>query len=408
MGGAMSNLNRHSIKGILVVCLIVLFTCITEADEQQGNVTGTSNFKKPATQRDYWPTKEWKVKKPEDVGMNSQDLKKMELYAFSRLQPESERKGIRTDSVIIVKNGYIVYEKYAGEFTRNKVHITWSVSKSFTNALFGIAIKEGKLSLSDPAWKFYPSLNRGQHKNITVDHLMRMSSGLYSNETYEASPLKSTVNAMLFTIGHTDMAAYAASQDLEANPGEKWEYASPTPNLLMAMLKNTMSAREYEQYPWEKLFNVIGMKKVVWERDVAGTFVGSSYIFTTSQDMARFGYLFLNDGIWEGKRLLPQGWVAYSTTIAPAYYTTKLSKSDMADPAYGALWWLNRDIPEKNMKRAFPDAPDDMFIAMGHWGQYIFIIPSLDMVIVYTGDNRDDTFNINTFLKLIIDSISKR
>jgi len=150
------------------------------------------------------------------------------------------------------------------------------------------------------------------------------------------------------------------------------------------------------------------MKKVVWERDVAGTFVGSSYIFTTSQDMARFGYLFLNDGIWEGKRLLPQGWVAYSTTIAPAYYTTKLSKSDMADPAYGALWWLNRDIPEKNMKRAFPDAPDDMFIAMGHWGQYIFIIPSLDMVIVYTGDNRDDAFNINTFLKLIIDSISKR
>ena len=288
------------------------------------------------------------------------------------------------------------------------MHITWSVSKSFTNALFGIAIKEGKLSLSDPAWKFYPSLNRGQHKNITINHLMRMSSGLYSNETYEASPLKSTVNAMLFTVGHTDMAAYTASQDLEANPGEKWEYASPTPNLLMAMLKNTMSAREYDQYPWKKLFDVIGMKKVVWERDVAGTFVGSSYIFTTPQDMARFGYLFLNDGMWEGKRLLPQGWVAYSTTIAPAYFTTKLSKSDMSDPAYGALWWLNRDIPEKNMKRAFPDAPDDMFIAMGHWGQYIFVIPSLDMVIVYTGDNRDDAFNINTFLKLIIDSISKR
>ena len=96
----MSNLNRHSVKGMLVVCLIVVFTCITDADEKQVNVTGTSNFKKPATQRDYWPTKEWKVKKPEDVGMNSQALKKMRLYEFSRLNPESERKGKGPNSVI--------------------------------------------------------------------------------------------------------------------------------------------------------------------------------------------------------------------------------------------------------------------------------------------------------------------
>lgn len=408
----MKKIVRKSSTLILLFCGIVALSFLyvsSKADEKSAKTpAGISLFKKPLVQRDYWPTGEWKVKTPGNAGMNSKILKKMETYAFTRTGPESERKGIRTDGVVIIKNGYLVFEKYAGGFTRDMVHITWSDSKSFTNALFGIAVREGRLKLDEPAWKYYPSLNRGRHKEITIDHLMRMSSGLYSNETYEASPIKSTVNAMLFTVGHRDMAAYAASQELEADPGTKWEYASPTPNLLMAILKKTMSADEYERYPWDRLFNVIGMKKVVWERDAAGTFVGSSYVYTSPRDMARFGYLFLNDGIWNGKRLLPEGWVSYSTSIAPAYYLTELSEKEQKDPAYGALWWLNRDVPEKNLPRAYPDAPADTFIAMGHWGQFIFVIPSLDMVVVYTGDNRDKSFDINTFLKLIIESINKR
>ncbi len=390
-----------------IAALTSLHAGINTGEKSAAASSAGSLYKKPEAQRDYWPTREWRVKKPGEVGMDRKKLAKMEAYAFVRTGPDAERKGIRTDSVVIVKNGCLVYEKYAGGFTRDRVHITWSDSKSFTNALYGIAVKEGRLMMGEPAWKYYPSLNRGRHREITIDHLMRMSSGLYSNETYEASPIKSTVNAMLFTVGHRDMAAYAASQDMEADPGTRWEYASPTPNLLMAMLKKTMSAAEYERYPWDRLFDVIGMKKTVWERDAAGTFVGSSYVYARPVDMARFGYLFLNDGVWENRRLLPEGWVAYSTTIAPAYYQTELPEKDRKDPAYGALWWLNRDVPEKNLSRIYPDAPADTFIAMGHWGQFIFVIPSLDMVVVYTGDNRDKTFSINTFLKLIIDSIEK-
>jgi len=401
---------KLSITAAAVCCLTalpLLLAGISAGEKSAAVSAGISLFKRPAVQRDYWPTAEWRTKKPAEAAMSEEKLARMEAYAFKRTGPEEERQGIRTDAVVIIKNGYLVYEKYAGGFDREKMHITWSDSKSFTNAIYGIAMKEGRLKLDEPAWKYYPSLNRGKHRNITVDHLMRMSSGLYSNETYEASPVKSTVNAMLFTTGHSDMAAYAASQELEADPGTRWEYASPTPNLLMAMLKKTMTAAEYERYPWDRLFNVIGMKRVVWERDGAGTFVGSSYVYARPVDMARFGYLFLNDGIWENRRILPDGWVSYSTTIAPALYKTELSSEDKTDPVYGALWWLNRAVPEINLSRAYPDAPEDAFMAMGHWGQFIFVIPSLDMVVVYTGDNRDKSFDINTFLKLIIESIEQ-
>ncbi len=401
---------KLSIFAVAVCCLTALPLLLVgiRAGEKSGAASaGISLFTRPAVQRDYWPTSEWRGKKPGDAAMSEEKLAKMEAYAFTRTGAEADREGIRTDAVVIIKNGYLVYEKYAGGFDRERVHITWSDSKSFTNAIYGIAVKEGRLKLDEPAWKYYPSLNRGKHRNITIDHLMRMSSGLYSNETYEASPIKSTVTMMLFTTGHRDMAAYAASQELEADPGAKWEYASPSPNLLMAMLKKTMTAAEYERYPWDRLFNVIGMKKVVWERDAAGTFVGSSYVYARPVDMARFGYLFLNDGMWENRRILPAGWVTYSTTIAPAFYKTELSEEDKTDPAYGALWWLNRTVPERNLPRAYPDAPEDTFMALGHWGQFIFVIPSLDMVVVYTGDNRDKIFDINTFLKLIIESIEK-
>lgn len=368
---------------------------------------GSSLFAPPAVQRDYWPTREWRTKSPAEVGLNPAALKRMEAYAFRRTGAEAERLGIRTDGVVIIKDGYLVYERYAGGFNQDKRHLIWSCSKSVTNALYAIAVKEGRLKVSDRAYRYYPALAGGGHRGITIDHLLRMSSGLYTNESYEASPLRSTVNAMLFTTGHSDMAAYAASQPLEAAPGAKWEYSSPTSNLLMAMLKNTMDAATYRDYPWTRLFGPLGMRSAVWERDAAGTYVGSSYVYITPRDMARFGFLFLNDGIWEGTRLLPEGWVNYCTTVAPAMRTTPLSPKERAEGAYGAQWWLNRAVPEWNIPRAFPDAPEDLFYASGHWGQQIFVFPSLDMVIAITADNRDESFDDNHFLKLILEGLRK-
>ena len=401
-------MNRFFTTALVLIFAASVFAGISSAAdpvEDKAISMKPSPFRAPAKKRDYWPTKTWRVKAPAQLGMSAEALKKVEEYAFTRTGPESERKGIRTDGLVIIKDGYLVYEKYAGGFDKNKVHLTWSDGKSFVNALYGIAVKEGRLKVSDPAYKYWPSLKRGDHRKITIDHLLRMSSGLYANETYEASPLESTVTAMLFTTGRRDMAKYAADQDLEAAPGTFWEYSSPTPNLLMAMLKKTMTQREYDRYPWTRLFNKIGMKNVVWERDAAGTFVGSSYLYARPRDMAKFGYLFLNDGVWNGERILPKGWVSYSTTIAPAYYKTELTERQKTYGTYGAFWWLNQPIPEIGKGKTFPDAPDDTFAAQGHWGQFIYVIPSLDLVVAYTGDNREKVFSENTLLKLIIESI---
>jgi len=392
----------------LILSLLIFPFFLSQSIEKKVYKSQQSLYKPPLNKPSYWPTKGWITKKPQSLGMKVSYLKEMEKYTFSRQKPEKDRKGIRTDGVVIIYKGFLVFEKYGGGFDKNKIHLTWSDAKSYVNALYGIAVKENRLKIKDPAWKYYPSLNRGDHKKITVDMLLRMSSGLYTNETYEASPLKSTVNAMLFTIGHKDMAAYGASQKLEYKPDTRFEYSSPTSNLLMALLKKTMNKKAYNNYPWKKLFNVLGMKNVVFEQDAAGTFVGSSYVYSTPRDMAKFGFLYLHDGIWQNRRILPREWVTYSTTITSTYYTTKDFSADEADdPAYGAHWRLNRDIPEINMKRPLPDVPEDMFMARGHWGQFIYIIPSKDLVIVYTGDNRDKSLNENKFLKYIVDSVSQ-
>jgi CubicO group peptidase (beta-lactamase class C family) len=379
--------------------------CCEQAALSQSGPPGSSLFVPPPGKRDYWPTQEWRAKTLAEVGMDPAAIQQMEAYTFQRSGSEAERAGIRTDGVVIIKDGYLVYERYAGGFNADQRHLIWSCSKGVTNALIGIALKEGLIQVSDPVYRYYPPLDRSDTRTITFDHLLRMSSGLYTNESYEASPLKSTVNAMLFSAGHQDMGAYAAKQPVIAPPGSHWEYSSLTTTLIMAILKNTLDGKTYAEYPWTRLFDPLGMRSAVWERDVSGTFVGSSYVYLTPRDMARFGFLFLNDGVWEDQRLLPQDWVRYSTTVAPAMQTTKLSPQDRLGGSYGAEWWLNRAVPEWDIPRAFPDAPEDLFYANGHWGQTIFVIPSLDMVIAITADNRDDSFDTNHFLKLILDGV---
>jgi len=330
----------------------------------------------------------------------------MEEYAFKRSSPEEDRIGIRTDGVVIIKDGYLVYERYASEYDASKRHLIWSASKSVTNAIFGVAVKDGYVQLDEPAYLDYAPLNREETHPITINHLLRMSSGLYSNEMYESSPLQSTVNNMLFSAGHLDMGAFAAEQPVVAPPDTQWEYSSLTSTLLMAILKDKIDTATYDDYPWTGLFDPIGIKSAVFERDVSGTFVGSSYVHITPRDMARFGFLFLNDGIWDGEQILAKDWVTYSTTVVPAMQTTKLTPEDLEGGTYGAQWWLNRSVPEWGIPIPFPDVPEDMFYASGHWGQAIFIILSLDMVIAYTADNRDDSMDYNQFLKLILEGVS--
>ncbi|HOO95502.1 MAG TPA: serine hydrolase [Proteiniphilum sp.] len=287
-----------------------------------------------------------------------------------------------TFAVMVTYKGQPVAERYAEGFGPENLFLSWSMAKSFTNALTGIMVKEGKLELDAPAdieeWQ------QDERRQITIRHLMQMNSGLEWNEDYGNS---SDVNNMLHKEG--DMAKFAISKQLEYAPGSVFEYASGSTNIVSSLMRKAIgNDADYLAFPREKLFNRIGMRSATFEVDASGTFVGSSYLYATLRDYTRFGLLYLNNGNWLGEEILTENWVEYSTTEANG-----------SDGTYGAFFWLNKSGSD------YPDVPRDMFCCRGHDGQYIYIIPSKELVIVRTGFSKEGEFDQNGFLAGILDAI---
>ncbi len=271
--------------------------------------------------------------------------------------------------------------------------------------MVGISVKAGLLKLDDPGYYHYEPLAQSEsHKKITVRHLLNMSSGLSAEEGYESGPLKSSVIAMLYTRGRKDMGKFCSDLPLRSEPGTHVYYSSCDTNILSAILKNIYPENEYKELPFQKLFAPLGITQATFERDGSGTFVGSSYLYLTARDLAKIGYLYLNDGVWNGTRILPEDWVTFTRTPAPGYKTTPYS-DDLDEDNYTAHWYANTGVPERGIHEPWPDAPKDTYAALGHWGQMMFVIPSLDMVIVRFGDDREKAFIKNEFLKLIKESV---
>ncbi len=337
-------------------------------------LAGPPPFAIPA--RATWPTAAWPTAEPTSVGIDPAALARLDAYLFTRHGDDHDRKGQRTNAFVLIRRGALVHERYARGYTADTAALTWSVSKSFTSALVGAAVHAGHLRLDDPAGKYYPPLARDELADLRVTDLLRMSSGLDWNETYEASPIFSSVMAMLYTRGRADMPAFVASHDLSHAPGSRWRYSSGDTMLLMAVLRGAVGEAAYADYPWTALFDPLGITRATWERDAAGNYVGSSYLHASARDLAKWGLLYLNDGVWDGRRILPEGWLAYTLTLAPAHQT--------GDTRQGALVYLNTGDP-----RPWPTAPADTFAALGHWGKSIFVIPSLDLVAVRLGDDRE-------------------
>lgn len=317
------------------------------------------------------------------------DMGKMEK-ALDRAFEETPEGPRRTRAVVVVYNGRIVAERYAPGISKDTPLIGWSMTKSVTNALVGILVKQNKLSLTDdalmPQWK----MEDDPRKAITLDQLMRMSSGLSFIEEYEEN-ITSDVNTMLFTRKST--ADYAANKPLEADPGSKWYYSSGTTNIIARIARDAsgLSQTEWFRFPRMELFDKIGMKSAIIEPDPSGNFVGSSYMYATARDWARFGLLYLNDGVWMEERILPEGWVKYSTTPTP--HVTR-------GRAYGAQFWLNTGNPDPWL----PFMPEDTFMALGHEGQAVLVTPSRNTVIVRMGLARGPSFQ--TFLAFAADVLN--
>ena len=284
----------------------------------------------------------------------------------------------RTRTVMILYKNQIVGERYADGFNRNTPVLGWSMTKSVLATLYGILTYQGQIDLDSPTgWEPWQDDER---KEITFNDLLRMQSGLEWEEDYTGI---SDVTKMLFL--EADMGQIQGEKEALGPPGSIWNYSSGTSNLLSAMLQSNFETyQEYLDFPYRELIDKIAMNSMLLEADLSGTYVGSSYGWASTGDWAKFGLLYLNRGYWNGEQLFSQGW---------SDYVSKPTKN--SNGTYGAHFWLNAN-------GKYPDVPRDLYSANGYQGQFVFIIPSKELVVVRTGLAEGPFFDVNSFLRDII------
>jgi CubicO group peptidase (beta-lactamase class C family) len=341
-----------------------------------------------------WPDGDLIPDEPLPANIDKPLLDKTLEWAFS---PGSRKSPMMARAVVVVYEGRIIAERYAEGFDRNTPQLGWSMSKSATNALAGILVKEGKLSLKGPAPVAEWQKPGDPRSAITLDELMRMSSGLKFGEDY-VWPLSDAIQ-MLF---NSECAGcYASSKPLETQPDTKWYYSSGTTNIISRLIRQAAGGTDayFFAFPKKALFDKLGMQSAVIEPGPDGIFVGSSFMYATPRDWARLGLLYLNDGVLKGERILPEGWVKYSTTPTP-----------MAPKGeYGAQIWLNAGPLNNPGERVMPDVPSDMFSFEGFEGQQVAVIPSHKLVVVRMGITWDpdswDYSQMDFFLSGIVKAV---
>lgn len=302
--------------------------------------------------------------------------------AVDNVFARDEKEG-NTRAVLVLYKDHLIAEKYTEGFTRDTKLLGWSMTKSITATIMGILEKQGRTSRDQNA--IFPEWENDERRNITLNDLLQMNSALEWEEDYSKM---SDVTRMLFL--EKDMTAPQRSKPLVAKPGTVWNYSSGTSNLLSGFIRNQFSDhQEYLDFWYSQLIDRIGMYSMTLEADLEGNYVGSSYSWATTRDWAKFGLLYLRKGNWNGDQIIDGSWADYSATPVPG-----------SNGEYGAHFWLNAG-------GKYPDAPRDLFSANGFQGQHVFIIPSRDMVIVRFGLTEHPVFDVNLFLKEIMDSVEK-
>ncbi|WP_315835364.1 serine hydrolase [Bradyrhizobium prioriisuperbiae] len=300
-----------------------------------------------------------------------------------------------TKAVVVVQNGKLIAERYASGYGVDTPIHGWSATKSVINALIGILVRRGKLAVDQPApvalWQ-----NPGDPRHaITIDHLLRHTSGLAMGSSLKAS-LRSVfapVNRMKFII--RDMAEFAEAAPLETTPGEAWNYHDGNTVILSRIIRDAVGghAADVVRFARQELFDPLGMRNVTLEFDATGTPEGSSQMFATARDWARFGMLYLDDGVIGDRRVLPQGWTRYSAAPTPDAWV-----------GYGAGFWTNLGDSYGAGVRTGLGMPRDAFIAKGSFGKWVIIIPSERMVIVRlaVARDKDDVEGVSRLVRDVI------
>jgi CubicO group peptidase (beta-lactamase class C family) len=322
-----------------------------------------------------WPTLVWPVAEP--TTEDGVDVTALDAAVATLFSKEAAPRIGTTQALVVAHRGRVVAERYAPGTAATGRLISWSTAKSMLHAAVGILVRDGRLDLDAPAEVPEWSDDDDPRRAITLRHLLEFRAGLAWSEDYVDDQVPDVI-AMLFGDGLDDTAAYAAAKPLVHEPGTAFCYSSGTSNIISRIVRDVVAADRgidpaaepdhaaaaTEAFLRRELFDPIGMRSVELRFDGAGTFIASSYCFATARDFARFAHLYLRDGVWQGRRLLPEGWVDQARTPR---------STDEDGNGHGAHWWL------------WDENPWGIFSAWGYEGQYLVVVPALDLVVVRMG-----------------------
>ncbi|MBL8838321.1 MAG: serine hydrolase [Alphaproteobacteria bacterium] len=294
----------------------------------------------------------------------------------------------RTKAIVVMHNGRIVGERYAAGVGVDTPLLSFSAAKSVVNALIGILAREGRLTVAQRAPIAAWHAAGDARASITIDQLLRHTSGLALTQDYSGFDQASRMHFL-----ERDMAAFAERAPAGAPPGSRWSYSDGNYVILSRIVRDVVGggAADFVAFARRELFGPLGMASVTIEFDAAGTPMGSSYLYASARDWARFGVLYLDDGAVGGRRILPRDWVRYSATPTPG-----------ADLGYGAGFWTNRGNGDGARRRIAAGMPADAFFAGGVLGQYVVVVPSANLVVVRFGISDDwPDFDVEGISRLV-------
>lgn len=288
-------------------------------------------------------------------------------WSFDRDTPEQD-----TLSLLVVHRGKIIHERYAPGITMATRTRTWSTAKSIAATLIGMQVDEGKMALDEPLgiqWlPEMPGHESDPRNAITLRHVLNMSSGLYPVDSFRME--YATGSGLSYWAGASSIDGMR-DRGLVRKPGSFWDYENYDTLLAVYALKKTLASDQaYLEFPRRRLLDKLGMRNTLLSTDRFGNFILSSQVYTNARDLARFGLLYLNRGMWQGERLISEEWIEFSRTPAPA--------SAVRGNDYGAQWWL---VPDKRKG----EVPADAYSTAGNRGQYVIVVPSHELVIVRRG-----------------------
>ncbi|HWX75534.1 MAG TPA: serine hydrolase [Solirubrobacteraceae bacterium] len=325
-----------------------------------------------------YPTERW----PEDGPGTDVDARRLAAALDAAFLVAGYSGVPDTRALLAVHHGKVVAERYAPGFGPQSRFQSWSMAKSVTQALVGILVRQRRLDVSAPApvpaWRA-----AGDPRGVvTLDHLLHMTSGIDNADG--GAGAASFVAQTLFGAGSRDVFSFATAAPLVHPPDEHWAYSTATSMIVAGLAGRAVGGGGAGMLAFmhRELFDPLGMRSATPEFDAAGTFLGGAFMWASARDWARFGLLYLRNGVWDGTRILPEGWVDYTRTRAPA----------PNNGVYGAHFWLNLD-PKEGQFRPLPGGPDSAFCASGNDGQIVMIVPTRDLVLVRLGEMQAGTWS---------------